>query len=147
MFRPPATVRHAVDQSDAVHLPHDSHHGGGQSASRARGRVLALTIAYVLGLSLAYAALGLLAGLTGTLFGGISTDPWLLIATANLLLLFALMMLDVLPVPVPQSLLARRRHGWEWTTSWRILVYTGVGPEQDIDAAVKKALPAGNGTN
>ncbi len=107
MFRPPATVRHAVDQSDAVHLPHDSHHGGGQSASRARGRVLALTIAYVLGLSLAYAALGLLAGLTGTLFGGISTNPWLLIATANLLLLFALMMLDVLPVPVPQSLLAR----------------------------------------
>lgn len=80
---------------------------GGQSGSRARGRVLALTIAYVLGLSLAYAALGLLAGLTGTLFGGISTNPWLLIAMANLLLLFALMMLDVLPVPVPQSLLAR----------------------------------------
>lgn len=80
---------------------------GGQSASRARGRVLALTIAYVLGLSLAYAALGLLAGLTGTLFGGISTNPWLLIAMANLLLLFALMMLDVRPVPVPQSLLAR----------------------------------------
>ena len=80
---------------------------GGQSAARSRGRVLALTIAYVLGLSLAYAALGLLAGLTGTLFGGISTNPWLRIAMANLLLLFALMMLDVLPVPVPHSLLGR----------------------------------------
>ena len=80
---------------------------GGHSASRSRGRVLALTIAYVLGRSLAYSAPGLLAGLTGTLFRGISTNPWLLIAMANLLLLFALMMLDVLPVPVPQSLLAR----------------------------------------
>jgi len=80
---------------------------GGQSASRSRGRVLALTIAYVLGRSLAYSALGLLAGLTGTLFGGISTNPWLRIAMANLLLLFALMMLDVLPVPVPHSLLGR----------------------------------------
>ena len=80
---------------------------GGQSASRSRGRVLALTGAYVLGLSLAYATLGLVAGLTGTLFGSISTNPWLLIVMANLLVLFALMMLDVLPVPVPQSLLAR----------------------------------------
>ena len=91
---------------------------GGQSASRARGRVLALTIAYVLGLSLAYAALGLLAGLTGTLFGGISTNPWLLIAMANLLLLFALMMLDGSCASVAAG--ARSRHGWEWTTSWRV---------------------------
>jgi cytochrome c-type biogenesis protein len=81
---------------------------GGQTGTRenatvrSRGRVLALTMAYVTGLALAYASLGLLAGLTGTLFGGISTNPWVLIVMANLLLLFALMMLDVLPVPVPQ---------------------------------------------
>lgn len=76
-------------------------------AVRSRGRVIALTIAYVSGLAVAYATLGLIAGLTGSLFGGISTNPWLLIAMANLLFAFALMMIDVLPVPVPNALLAR----------------------------------------
>ena len=85
---------------------------GGQSGasaqgSRSRGRVVALTMAYVSGLALAYATLGLIAGLTGTLFGGISTNPWLLILMANLLFAFALMMIDVIAVPVPQRLLAR----------------------------------------
>src|SRR4051812_11117286 len=44
---------------------------GGQSANRATSfaRTAALTFAYVLGLALAYASLGLLAGLTGQLFG------------------------------------------------------------------------------
>lgn len=79
----------------------------GTSATRPRGRTAALTAAYVLGLSLAYASLGLVAGLSGTLFGGVSTNPWLHLLMANLLLAFALMMLDVLPVPVPQRLLAR----------------------------------------
>lgn len=66
-----------------------------------------LTGAYVIGLALAYASLGLLAGMTGALFGSVSTNKWLLLAMGNLLLLFALMMLDVLPVPVPQALLTR----------------------------------------
>lgn len=72
-----------------------------------RRQTVLLTAAYVFGLALAYATLGLIAGLTGTLFGGISTNPWLYLVMANLLLLFALMMLDVLPVPVPRALLAR----------------------------------------
>lgn len=75
--------------------------------TRRRGRTWALTAAYVLGLSMAYAALGLLAGLTGSLFGSVSTNKWLLLGMANLLLLFAFMMLDVLPVPLPQKLLQR----------------------------------------
>lgn len=66
-----------------------------------------LTGAYVIGLALSYAALGVLAGMTGQLFGAVSTNKWLLLAMANLLLVFALMMLDVLPVPVPQRLLTR----------------------------------------
>ena len=82
---------------------------GGQSAGRDNtfSRTLALTLSYVVGLALAYASLGLLAGLTGTLFGAVSTNPWLYFALANLLALFALMMLDVLPVPVPHALLTR----------------------------------------
>lgn len=82
---------------------------GGQSASKPSsfGRTLALTLSYVVGLALAYAGLGLLAGLSGTLFGAVSTNPWLYFLLANLLALFALMMLDVLPVPIPHALLAR----------------------------------------
>ena len=82
---------------------------GGQSTSGTapRGRVVGLTMAYVLGLSMVYALLGLLAGLSGSVFGAVSSNPWMSFLTANLLLIFALMMLDVVPVPVPQRLLAR----------------------------------------
>jgi cytochrome c-type biogenesis protein len=81
---------------------------GGQSAgSTTRRPALGLTLAYVLGLALVYSALGVLAGMTGTLFGTVSTNPWLHFAMANLLLLFALAMLDVVPVRVPQALLRR----------------------------------------
>lgn len=81
--------------------------GQGTGAPRSRRRTVALTLSYVLGLALVYALLGLLAGLTGTLFGSISTNPWLYLGMANLLLLFALAMLDVLPVRVPQAVLRR----------------------------------------
>ncbi|HEY9448724.1 MAG TPA: cytochrome c biogenesis protein CcdA [Gemmatimonadaceae bacterium] len=79
----------------------------GVGATRSRGRTVALTLSYVVGLALVYALLGLVAGLTGTLFGSISTNPWLYFAMANLLILFALAMLDVLPVRVPQAVLRR----------------------------------------
>jgi len=79
--------------------------GGDTSASRARPIVL--TLSYVLGLALVYATLGLLAGLTGTLFGSVSSNPWAYFVMANLLILFALVMLDVMPVPIPSALIAR----------------------------------------
>lgn len=83
---------------------------GGQGAATAGGtegppparRAIALTLAYVVGLALTYALLGLFAGLTGTLFGAISTSSWLYVLLANLLVAYALMLLDVFPVPVPQ---------------------------------------------
>ena len=83
--------------------------GGGAvgDAPRPRSRTVFLTLAYVLGLALAYAALGLFAGLTGTLFGSVSTNPWLYFAMANLLIIASLAMLDVIPVRVPTRLLAR----------------------------------------
>lgn len=83
---------------------------GGQSLGETappRGRVIALTLTYVLGLALVYAGLGLFAGLTGTMFGTVSTNPWLYFAMANLLVIAALIMFDVLPVPIPASLIAR----------------------------------------
>jgi len=72
-----------------------------------RSRVVLLTFSYVFGLALAYSVLGLIAGMTGTIFGTISTNPWLYFAMANLLIVAALSMLDVLPVQLPSWLLQR----------------------------------------
>ncbi len=72
--------------------------GGGATARPSRSRTVGLTFTYAAGLALLYATLGLLAGLSGTLFGTVSSSPWARFAIGNLLLLFALAMLDVIPV-------------------------------------------------
>jgi thiol:disulfide interchange protein DsbD len=76
--------------------------GGSAAAGRSRRRTALLTACYVIGLALVYATLGLLAGLTGTLFGTVSSNRWAYFAFGNLLLLAALAMLDVLPVAAPR---------------------------------------------
>lgn len=77
------------------------------AAPRDWRRALLLTSLYVVGLSLVYSALGLFAGLSGTLFGTVSSNPWLYLVMANVLILAALALLDVLPVRVPVSLMQR----------------------------------------
>jgi len=79
---------------------------GTSRKGQGRGRTVGLTLTYVLGMALLYASLGLAAGLTGTLFGTISASPWARLAIGNLLVFFALAMLDVFPVPVPRRLLS-----------------------------------------
>jgi thiol:disulfide interchange protein DsbD len=83
---------------------------GGQSvgdSGQSRSRTILLTLTYVVGLALAYSTLGVIAGLTGTIFGSISTNPWLYFGMANLLVIGALILLDVLPLPIPTALLNR----------------------------------------
>ena len=70
-----------------------------------RGRTARLTLAYATGLALFYAILGLIAGLSGSLFGTVSASPWARFAIGNLLLVFALAMLDVIPISAPQRLM------------------------------------------
>ena len=72
-----------------------------------RWRAARLTFTYVSGLALLYASMGLLAGLTGSLFGTIAANPWARFAIGNLLLVFGLAMLDVIPVRVPVWLSSR----------------------------------------
>ena len=79
---------------------------GGQSVNQ-KARPVLLTLTYVTGLALVYSILGVIAGLTGTLFGSVSTNPWLYFAMANVLVLAALGMLDVVPVRVPAAIMAR----------------------------------------
>jgi thiol:disulfide interchange protein DsbD len=73
---------------------------------KSRWRTVRLTLTYVLGLALLYALLGMLAGLSGSLFGTVASSFWARLAIGNLLLLFALAMLDVIPVAAPQRLVA-----------------------------------------
>lgn len=82
---------------------------GGNTLNGPPSRFMAagLTFSYVIGLALVYAALGTIAGLTGSLFGSISTNPWLYFGMANLLVYAALVMLDIAPLPIPRSLIAR----------------------------------------
>jgi cytochrome c-type biogenesis protein len=72
-----------------------------------RSRTVILTLTYVAGLAIVYATLGVVAGMTGTIFGTVSTNPWLYFAMANLLVIAALAMLDVIPVRLPSGLVAR----------------------------------------
>jgi cytochrome c-type biogenesis protein len=80
---------------------------GAGASGVSRRRAALLTGAYVGGLALVYALLGLLAGLTGSLFGSVASSPWAYFLTGNLLLVLGLALLDVFTVNAP-----RRLAGW-----------------------------------
>jgi cytochrome c-type biogenesis protein len=79
---------------------------GGAGPGASRRRRAARTAAYVGGLALVYSLLGLVAGLTGSLFGTVSSSPWAYFLMGNLLLLFGLALLDVFTVDAPSRLRA-----------------------------------------
>jgi len=67
--------------------------GIGSGTSRAKG--FTLSFIYVTGIAVTYAALGLLASLTGNIFGAVSSHPVTNIAVGLIVVLFGLFMLDV----------------------------------------------------
>ena len=83
---------------------------GGQAASapteggRASWRGFKLSVLFVVGMAIVYAALGAFASLTGTLFGIWASSPWTYIVIGNVILVLALSMLDVIQIPTPQFL-------------------------------------------
>lgn len=93
-----------------------------------RSRTVGLTLTYAVGMATLYAFLGLLAGLTGSLFGTVSASPWARLAVGNLLLVFALFMLDVFPVPVPRRLMrwATEREGGSYGAVFLLGASSGV---------------------
>ncbi|MFN2570143.1 MAG: cytochrome c biogenesis protein CcdA [Gemmatimonadales bacterium] len=80
--------------------------GGVNVAGRTRRRTVGLTVTYVCGLALLYAILGMIAGLSGSLFGTIGASFWARLVIGNLLLVFGLAMLDVIPIRLPARLSA-----------------------------------------
>lgn len=77
---------------------------GGRSGG-ARWRGFALSVAYVLGMSCTYTALGCAAALTGTLFGRVQSSPWTYLAVANICILLGLSMLGLFSLPLPRAAL------------------------------------------
>lgn len=71
--------------------------GSNAGGSKARGFLLSLC--YVTGLAVTYAALGLFAAATGRFFGVVNTSPITLIITGTIVLLFGLSMLGVFQLP------------------------------------------------
>lgn len=78
-------------------------------AKATKWRPLFLTLSYVVGLAMVYAVLGVIAGMSGSIFGSISSNPWLYFLQANVLVLAGLFMLDVFTFRLPTSTL-------EWAT-------------------------------
>ena len=73
---------------------------------RTRARTVGLTLSFVSGLALLYALMGMIAGLTGSLFGTVAASVWARLAIGNLLVVFGLVMLDVIPIAAPRRLVA-----------------------------------------
>jgi thiol:disulfide interchange protein DsbD len=79
----------------------------GTGAGRANLRALPRAIVYVLGIALMYSTLGVVAAMTGGLFGGWLASPWVLGGIGLLLLAMALSMFGLYEMQVPGALLSR----------------------------------------
>lgn len=67
---------------------------------QSRWRAFTTSLAYVCGLAAVYASLGMVAALTGSFFGSISTNPWAQFVVANIFILLGLNTLEVIPLPL-----------------------------------------------
>lgn len=76
---------------------------GGQEKS-GRLHAFILSLSYVIGMAMTYAALGVIASLSGQFFGKISANPVTMLIVANIIILFGLSMLEVFMPPIPQFL-------------------------------------------
>jgi len=77
----------------------------GELSSKFNFRGFKLSVLFVIGMSVVYAALGAFAALTGTLFGSWASSPWVYIAVGNVILILSLSMFDVFQIQAPQFLM------------------------------------------
>jgi thiol:disulfide interchange protein DsbD len=80
---------------------------GGQGRNRSTGRAFVSSLIYCLGIVLTYSALGLVAALTGSLFGSALQSPVVLIGIAVLLVALALSMFGLYELQPPQFLMQK----------------------------------------
>jgi len=73
----------------------------GVTASGSRRKGLTLSLAYVTGMAVTYSLLGLIASLTGKIFGTVSTHPLTNILVGLIIIIFGLFMLDIPGLSLP----------------------------------------------
>ncbi len=76
---------------------------GGQAQGR-KGGVLSHAVLYVLGMAMTYSALGVVAALTGSLFGGAMQNPVVLVGVAVVMVALALSMFNLYEFRLPSFL-------------------------------------------
>jgi len=83
--------------------------GEGREAHH-KGRALALSLAYVAGMAVTYTALGVGAGLAGSMFGGALQNPWVLSAFAAIFVALAFSMFGFYDITLPSFLHTKLTH-------------------------------------
>ena len=78
----------------------------GSRGGGSRRRAFLLSAAFAVGMALTYAALGMAAGLSGSVFGEATSHPLAYLLLGNVCILLALSMFDVFRLPTP-AILAR----------------------------------------
>jgi cytochrome c-type biogenesis protein len=73
----------------------------GGSGEHGKFRSFILSLVYVIGMAITYAALGAIAALTGKLFGQVQSNPWIYFIIGNIIILMGLSMLGVFTFTVP----------------------------------------------
>ncbi len=101
----------------------------GARGAGARWKGFFLSLVYVLGMALTYAVLGMIAALSGRLFGRIATHPAVYFLVGNVCLLLGLSMLGVFELRMPFVPKTPSRRGG-WFGAFLIGIFAGliVGP-------------------
>jgi len=76
----------------------------GKGASVTRGRMLVLTLVYIFGMAITYAAAGIAAGLSGSMLAIALQNPWVLGGFGALFVVLALSMFDLFELQLPSAL-------------------------------------------
>ncbi|MBT9131272.1 MAG: Thiol:disulfide interchange protein DsbD [Syntrophomonadaceae bacterium] len=76
----------------------------GSRGEKSKWRAFLLSLFYVIGMAITYAALGAFAALSGRLFGEIQSSPLVNLIVANIIILLGLSLLGVFPLPLPSFL-------------------------------------------
>jgi len=83
--------------------------GEGREAHN-KGRAFALSLAYVAGMAVTYTALGIAAGLAGSMFGGALQTPWVLASFAAIFVALAFSMFGFYDITLPSFLHTKLTH-------------------------------------
>jgi thioredoxin:protein disulfide reductase len=84
---------------------------GGKSAGKSKSHGFILSVFYVLGLALIYSALGVLAAITGSLFGSITQTPLVVGIVALIFFIMGLSMLGMFDLTLPSNLATKLQTG------------------------------------